>query len=253
MTQFAAQQYTKWISALTKRQYRLPCEAEWEFACRGGSTAAYSWGDDVQAINDYAWFFANADEGYSRVGRKKPSPFGLYDMHGNVGEWTVNAYTKDGYAWLKDRRQVQAMDTVKWPQTASSCVVRGGSFDFDAERLRSAARLESRDDDWKQEDPHFPQSPYWFTSDPARGVGFRLFRSWQDLDPPSIGKFWNHMAPDLREAIQQSVQHGRGHVLILDERLLPATKAYKIKQAKWQEQRRRTQQRIRNARPAVEE
>lgn len=161
MTQFAAQQYTKWLSAITKFQYRLPTEAEWEYACRAGTDTAFSWGGDSEAADNYAWYFDNTDEGYFPGGRKKPNAFGLYDMHGNVGEWTVNAYTKEGYAWLENKQPVVAVTTVQWPETSTSCVVRGGNWEFDLENLRSAARLESIDDEWKDQDANFPNSPWW--------------------------------------------------------------------------------------------
>ncbi|MCG8653710.1 MAG: formylglycine-generating enzyme family protein, partial [Pirellulales bacterium] len=196
MTQYSAMQFTKWLSAITGQQFRLPTEAEWEYACRGGTTTAYYWGDDVDDADAYAWYFGNAKKGQLPGGKKTPNPFGLYDMHGNVVEWTVNAYTEDGYAWLVDQQPVDAVMAVKWPETATHCVVRGGTWESYVEEIRSAARLVSDDELWKDIDPNIPKSPWWFTDDPVRGIGFRVFRSYQPLEDETIRKFWDHIAAD---------------------------------------------------------
>ena len=219
MTQYAAQQFTKWISRITGTQYRLPTEAEWEYAARGGTGTAYSWGDSSDAIDDHAWYFDNAEEGQVEVGEKAPNPFGLFDMHGNVAEWTVNQYTEDGYTGFVDKQPIDATDAVVWPETASPCVVRGGTWELDPPDLRSAARLASDDEEWKSEDPNFPRSPWWFTSDPARGVGFRLFRSYTPLPKDSITKFWEASAEDVIMDVESRVMDGRGGYGLVDPEL----------------------------------
>ena len=223
MTQYAAQQYTKWLSLISGTQYRLPTEAEWEYAARGGTTTAYSWGDGTDDIDDYAWYFDNADA-TPEVGQLEPNPFGLLDMHGSVAEWTVNQYDESGYEVFADKQPINATDAVVWPEIATSCVVRGGSWENDPPELRSAARMASDDELWKEEDPNFPRSPWWFTSDPSRGVGFRIFRSYRPLPREAIAKFWETSAEDALADIESRLIGGRGGLGWVDPGLPDAAK-----------------------------
>ena len=225
MTPYAAKQFTKWLSRITGEQYRLPTEAEWEYAARGGTDTAYSWGDDPEQMDDYAWYFDNALDGPGFVATKKPNPFGLYDMHGNAAEWTVNEYTEDGYEAWASKDGLHAVDAVQWPKAAWPRVARGGSWEMDPENLRSAARLASDNELWKGEDPNFPRSPWWFTSDPSRGVGFRLFRSHPPLSEEKITKFWEASDPETRADVESRIVGGRGGWGLVDEMLPEAIKA----------------------------
>ncbi|MBN2217714.1 MAG: formylglycine-generating enzyme family protein [Pirellulales bacterium] len=168
MTQLAAQMYCKWLSAKTGRYYRLPTEAEWEYACRAGTTTAYSFGDDPDDLEDHAWYYDNSDEKYQKVGRKKPNPWGLYDMHGNVAEWVL-----DEVAPYEQAAEGVLRNPLVAPQAEHPRCVRGGSWDDDPEDLRSAARRGS-EKDWKMQDPQIPQS-IWYHTD-ATFVGFRVVR-----------------------------------------------------------------------------
>ncbi len=137
MTQHAARTYCRWLSAKTGRYYRLPTEAEWEYACRAGTTTAYSFGDDPGQLEEYAWYYDNSDEAYHEVGLKQPNPWGLYDMHGNVAEWVLDQYVADFYGTQAGQiaDNPLAIPTQLYPR-----VVRGGNWDDPAEMLRSAAR-----------------------------------------------------------------------------------------------------------------
>jgi formylglycine-generating enzyme required for sulfatase activity len=178
ITHHAAMEYCRWLSKVTGKPYRLPTEAEWEWACRAGTTTTYSFGDDPKKIGEYAWLGANAEETPHKVGTKKPNPWGLYDMHGNVAEWCLDHYRKDYYGTfpLKDAtlRPVLLPTADRFPHVA-----RGGSYLDPASELRSAARRGS-DKSWIKLDPQRPQSIWWLTS--AEFVGFRVVRAVEEQD-----------------------------------------------------------------------
>jgi formylglycine-generating enzyme required for sulfatase activity len=177
ITHHAAMEYCRWLSAKTGKVYRLPTEAEWEYACRAGSTTAYSFGDDPDKLQEYAWYVDNAEKPQP-VGRKKPNAWGLYDLHGNVSEWCLDQYVRDYYSrFMKGAvaRGPVALPTAKeYPYVA-----RGGSWDDDADRLRGAARLASNPE-WSVQDPQRPQSIWWHTD--ATFVGFRITRPLQEQE-----------------------------------------------------------------------
>jgi formylglycine-generating enzyme required for sulfatase activity len=182
MTQFAAKMYCKWLSAKTGHYYRLPTEAEWEYACRAGKSTAYSFGDDPAKLGDYAWYSENSEEKYHKVGKKKPNPWGLYDMHGNVAEWCVDEYVADRYKQLTGKPEyMPVLVTKMYPQ-----VVRGGAWTDEAPLLRSAARRGSSKE-WKQQDPQIPQS-IWYHTD-ADFVGFRVVRPLRVPTPEEAARY----------------------------------------------------------------
>ena len=119
--------------------YRLPTEAEWEYACRAGSTADFSFGKDERQLADYGWFKENSGpkaHPTHPVGQKKPNAWGLYDMLGNVAEWCNDAYDKDYY-----KNSPKSNPTGPVPTSNSKYVLRGGAWDSPPEFLRSAHRL----------------------------------------------------------------------------------------------------------------
>jgi sulfatase modifying factor 1 len=221
MTQYSARQYTKWLSAISSQQFRLPTEAEWEYACRAGSDKAYSFGDDAGQLGDYAWFAGNSEGTGSKIVRqKKPNPFGLYDMHGNVAEWVIDGYLPYAAKDLVDAEKDWARTERPDPRT-----VRGGSWEFPPEQCRSASRLGSNDKEWKGHDPNRPYSPWWFTSDPARGVGFRLLRPATAMTRDDIENFWKIDSEDIAFDVGEKLSEGRGVQGIADKELPAAIKA----------------------------
>ncbi len=208
MTQYAAKQYTKWLSGMTGVQYRIPTEAEWEYAARAGSNTAYSFGNDASELPQYAAFSENAPDGPAVVGSFAPNAFGLFDMHGNAWEWVLDHYSEEGYEAAEG--ELNWKDAIAWPKDASSRTVRGGGFQDDAATLRSAVRLGSADEDWKNSDPNIPLSPWWFTDDPARAVGMRIVRSAKPLDKELITKFWEIDNDMIKEDVEIRLEEGRG-------------------------------------------
>lgn len=181
MTQHAANKYAEWLSAKTGQFYRLPTEAEWEYACRAGTTTAYSWGDDPSKASDYAVYGANSGNHYAKTGSKKPNPWGLYDMHGNVMEWTLDQYSPATYA--KPPADF-VHSTEPYPHST-----RGGGWSDDVAKLRCGAR-EPSDPSWKAQDPQLPKS-IWYLTD-AQWLGFRLVRPLRVPGAKEMQAAWNN-------------------------------------------------------------
>ncbi len=185
MTQHSANKYCHWLSAKTGHFYRLPTEAEWEFASRADTKTTYYFGADASKLGDYGWFFDNSDSKYQKVGKKKPNAWGLFDMSGNVVEWCLDQYSPDYYQVCA----AQGVVTDPWNRATNPYphVVRGGSWDDDAPALRSGARRGS-ERTWKMTDPQLPKS-IWYLSD-SRWIGFRLVRPLTVPPPEVMVKYW---------------------------------------------------------------
>jgi formylglycine-generating enzyme required for sulfatase activity len=178
LTHHAAMEYTRWLSRVTGKSYRLPTEAEWEYAARAGSETVYSFGN-AAAIGEYAWYAGNSKERPHPVGLRKPNRFGIHDMHGNLAEWCLDRYEPDFYRQFAGSAQespvvlpVSLPTDARYPHVA-----RGGSWADPPRELRSAARRAS-DPEWSRRDPQSPQSIWWHTD--ATIVGFRVARAVEE-------------------------------------------------------------------------
>lgn len=184
MSYYAAETYCQWLSMKTGKKYRLPTEAEWEYAARGNTGTPYffegtpkkftrdRWwnrvfGIDTAVINSYVIYDENSN-GRPKTGDKvMPNPFGLKNMLGNVMEYCSDWYSENAYAETSEK-----VTNPKGPSSGTEHVVRGGSFTSDAKDVRSASRDYSKTDEWLKTDPQSPKSIWWL-SDCVK-IGFRV-------------------------------------------------------------------------------
>ncbi|MDD4032073.1 MAG: SUMF1/EgtB/PvdO family nonheme iron enzyme [Bacteroidales bacterium] len=184
MTHYAAEVYCQWLSSKTGKKYRLPTEAEWEYAARGGTETPYFFeGDpksfssqgfwrkffspDTAVINHYVIYSLNAGSKTKEPSAVGANPFGLKNMSGNVMEYCTDFYAADAYS----QTGTEVSDP-KGPAEGTEHVVRGGDYTRDAAEVRSAARDYSRHDQWLKTDPQQPKSIWWYSD--TRSIGFRV-------------------------------------------------------------------------------
>ena len=185
MTWHNAMTFCRWLSGKTGRKYRLPTEAEWEYACRAGSTggsrtAPTGFGNDPNQLKDYVWYKADSDGEPHEVARKKPNGWGLYDMLGNVREWVYDFYNSTAYTEVANKNLVV---NPTGPKSGKVHTTRGGAYDSSIEELRCAARA-FEEKWWRMNDPQIPKSKWWLPQ--MDFIGFRVATS---IDPndKSIG------------------------------------------------------------------
>jgi len=184
MTHYAAGIYCQWLSKVTGKKYRLPTEAEWEYACRGGTETPYFFeGDpkrlteskllnrifrpDTTRINRYVVYSMNSSGRSRNPEFIQPNPWGLRNMTGNVMEFCSDWYSEDAYS----ATGLNITDP-HGPEEGTERVVRGGDFSFDPKDLRSARRDKTRSIEWMVTDPQNPKSIWWYSD--VKGIGFRV-------------------------------------------------------------------------------
>lgn len=184
MTHYSAQTFCQWLSLKTGKKYRLPTEAEWEYAARGGTDTPYFFEGnpkkfsnegflkgifkpDTASISSHAVYMNNSGNRTLTPDKVKPNPFGLKNMLGNVMEYCEDWYSEDAYSSVQDGE----LDP-KGPAEGEEHVVRGGHYNDDAAEVRSAARRHTRHDEWLRTDPQNPKSIWWYSD--VKGIGFRV-------------------------------------------------------------------------------
>ncbi|MFC1726420.1 SUMF1/EgtB/PvdO family nonheme iron enzyme [candidate division KSB1 bacterium] len=192
MTHYAAEMYCRWLSQVTGKKYRLPTEAEWEYACSAGSDEPYFFGGDPEKytkrsfwnkifgadtvlINSYAVYSENSGGKTHPAERISPNRFGLLNMPGNVREFCSDYYSPDAYS---NYSEDEIITDPKGPETGTEHVLRGGSYKSDAVFVRSAARDRTRHDSWLLTDPQIPKSKWWYSD--CTDVGFRVVCDYEE-------------------------------------------------------------------------
>ncbi|HLK27853.1 MAG TPA: SUMF1/EgtB/PvdO family nonheme iron enzyme [Puia sp.] len=187
MSQYAAITYCKWLYKKTGVFYRLPTEAEWEYACRAGSSTTYFFGNDESQLKKYAWYKENSDNKYRLVKQLQPNAWGLYDMLGNVAEWTLDQYQPDYYAQIKNNTN----NPMLFPSTKYQITLRGGSFRDETTGVRCAVRIPS-EKKWNARDPQIPRSKWWNTDAPF--IGFRIMRPLKQPTSEEVQHFFEQFS-----------------------------------------------------------
>lgn len=183
MTHYSAEVFCMWLSKKTGRNYRLPTEAEWEYAARGGSETPYFFegkpnkfysenfwsklfGIDTVGMNRYVSYMQNSNGKTKEPREVLANPFGLKNMYGNVMEYCADKYAADAYSKTDSKVSNPInLEGEEW-------VVRGGNYQSDADKLRSASRGFTEHVKWLKTDPQQPKSIWWYSD--IKGIGFRV-------------------------------------------------------------------------------
>jgi formylglycine-generating enzyme required for sulfatase activity len=183
MSQTAAIMYCKWLYEKTGAFFRLPTEAEWEYACRAGSSSSLPKDISHKNIQAHAFFKENSGGKYQKVKQLSPNAWGLYDMLGNLSEWTLDQYDPAAYQNLPSTTK----DPVVRPGAKYPRVARGGSYMDEEREVRCTNRIPSSAE-WNQRDPQIPKSRWWLTD--GTFMGFRVVRPLQAPPKEEIENFY---------------------------------------------------------------
>ncbi|MFC1575337.1 SUMF1/EgtB/PvdO family nonheme iron enzyme [Gemmatimonadota bacterium] len=200
LTHHAAVQYTRWLSEVTGKRYRLPTEAEWEYAARGGTSTPYFFegdprqyterrlfnrilGRNTEVFDRFAVHAGNSEARTQEPTQMEANPFGLVNMLGNVREFCLDWYKEDAY---RGRRGGDPVVDPRGPETGAEHVVRGGSYRSDPADLRSAARDHTRTDACLLTDPQIPKSLWWYSD--CNDIGFRVVRELDVSEREGAGR-----------------------------------------------------------------
>ena len=181
MSHTAAMMYCKWLYSKTGIFFRLPTEAEWEYACLAGQSS-FPPANDPQVLNQSGYFKENSTNKFHHVGELKANAWNLYDMLGNLSEWTLDQYDATYYEKIKTKDPVTVPGT-RYPKT-----VRGGSYLDERKELRCSNRIAS-DASWNQRDPQIPKSKWWLTD--GMFVGFRVVRPLKQPTAQEVDRFFD--------------------------------------------------------------
>lgn len=182
MTHYAAIMFTKWLYIKTGIFYRLPTEAEWEFACRVNHKEINNQ-LNIGNLSKYAWYKDNSERKYHKVGSKKPSSLGIYDLLGNVSEWTMDQFQTD----YTDFFDEPAENPYIKPESLYPRTVRGGSWMDGSQNIACTNRVGS-EERWQRRDPQLPKSLWWLTDAPF--VGFRIVRPDKQPTTQEMENYW---------------------------------------------------------------
>jgi formylglycine-generating enzyme required for sulfatase activity len=193
MQPFTAITYCKWLWKKTGVFYRLPSEAEWEYAAKAGKNTIYQEGVTIQNLAKYAWYNINSKEKYNVVGKKLPNKWGLYDMMGNVAEWTMDRYDAQYFDFLK--QNAISTNIIKRQNFKSYHTAKGGGFKSTLAELRTSDRM-PQTESWNKRDPQIPRSKWWLTD--GDYIGFRIVRPLVQPSNDEIELFFKEALDEQR-------------------------------------------------------